>query len=51
MLSPEDLQALIVGVASRNGNRAHTEGWRSLDLSGQGLTEIPDSIGRSVNKE
>ena len=51
MLSPEDLQALIVGIVFRNGNRAHAEGWQELDLTGQRLTEIPESIGRSVNEE
>ena len=51
MLSPKDLQAVIVGIASRNGNRAHAEGWQELDLTEQRLTEIPESIGRSVNEE
>ena len=35
-LSPENLQALI--------DRAHAEGWQELDLSNEGLKEIPESV-------
>ena len=35
-----DLQALIVGITSRNGNRAHAKGWQELELWGQELITI-----------
>ncbi|MBC7516958.1 MAG: leucine-rich repeat domain-containing protein, partial [Alkalinema sp. FL-bin-369] len=38
MLSPKYLQALI--------DRAHTEEWQELDLSGMGLTDLPPEIGK-----
>ncbi|MCX5964232.1 MAG: leucine-rich repeat domain-containing protein [Cyanobacteria bacterium] len=41
MISPEELQALI--------DRAHAEVWQKLDLSGKGLTEIPESIAQLSN--
>lgn len=42
-MTQEELLALI--------DRAAEEGWKELDLSGQGLTELPSEIGRLTQLE
>jgi internalin A len=42
-MSPNDLLSLI--------HQAAAEGWKTLDLSGQGLTELPPEIGQLTQLE